>query len=423
MLLTRKVPGSIPAFLTAVLLLAFLPAGAQRLRVAFVGDPQVDSEAELAYARKSVYGELRSRKDLDLVLFLGDIVNDKMDLLAPSRASMDSLSCPWASVPGNHDRDVYGRGEGTPRRSGRDMASYSRIIGAPDTTFVRGGVRFILMDDIRLRGALGYEAGFREDQKAWLSSILSATPPQMLAVLSAHIPFSEFQALDSLGTILARHPRLLLMAAHTHTMARHQLVFPNGIAVEEVLTGASCGSWWRGVPDDRGIPQSYQNCGAPPCYYVADFADGGYRLDYQAFGRPAEKASAALVDSTRLVLNIYGGATDGEVRVRLPGRLRWITVPASREPAPEERAVVAFNRSLKREGRVRNPQYIPMRLMDSPHVWAIDLKDSPKLLASLRRSDGKRVKIRYRDKSMSFSTACTVSWHNRYRPLPSETKN
>ena len=380
-----------------------LPLQAQRLRVAFVGDPQVDSEQELAYARKSVYEELRGRKDLDLVIFLGDIVNDKMDLLAPSRASMDSLPCPWASVPGNHDRDVYERGRV------RDMASYSRIIGPPDTTFVRGGVRFILMNDIRQRGISGYEGGFREDQKAWLSRVLDQTPQEMTAVLSAHIPYSEFKALDSLERVLSRHPKLLLMCAHTHTMARHTLVFPDGLAVEEVLTGASCGSWWRGVPDERGIPRSYQNCGAPPCYYVADFSDGEYRLDYKVFGRPAaEKASAFVADSTRLVLNVFGGASGGEVQVKLPGRLRWIRVPASEEPAPEELAVAAFNRGLDRTGRSRNPLYIPMRTADSPHVWAIDLKDSPRLLSALRRSAGKRVKIRYKDPSLSFTTSAVL---------------
>ena len=134
-------------------------------------------------------------------------------------------------------------------------------------------------------------------------------------------------------------------------------------------------------------------------------------MDYQVFGRPSEKASATLADSTRLVLNIYGGASGGEVRVKLPGKLRWITVPASREPAPESYAVAAFNKTLDRQGRGRNPLYIPMRLVDSPHIWSIDLKDFPEQLSALRRSTGKRVKIRYRDDSMSFSTTCTLDWH------------
>ena len=403
MTLTRKVPGAIPAFFTAVLLLASLPAGAQRLRVAFVGDPQVDSDTDLSYARKTVYAELRHRKDVDLAIFLGDVVNDRMDLLAPSRACLDSLPFPWACVPGNHDRDPVRDGQS------RNMVSFSREIGPPDTTFVRSGVRFILMDDVRLQGKSGYEAGFREDQKAWLSDVLARTPQEMMTVLSAHIPFSEFRARDSLGRILSIHPKLLLMSAHTHTMARHHLVFPGGLSVEEVLAGASCGSWWRGVPDERGIPASFQNCGAPPCYYLADFSGGEYRLDYQVIGKPAsEKASAWLADSTRLVLNVYGGAVGGEVRVKLPGRRRWITVPYHPEPAPEEYLVAAFNRGLDSHRRARNPQYIPMRQTESPHVWAVDLADDPALVAALRRSVGKRVRIRYRDHSSSFKTAAKV---------------
>ena len=216
-----------------LLIAAAFPLQAQRLRVAFVGDPQVDNETELAYARRSVYRELRERKDLDLTVFLGDLANDDVTLLAPTRVTLDSLSCPWACVPGNHDRDFYGRKKGrvvsidgsVDENRPRDMATY---IGAPDTTFVRGGVRFILMDDVRLLGTAGYEGGFREDQKAWLRETLAATPADMLAVLCAHIPFSEFAAKDSLEAILSVHPRLLMMCGHTHTMARHTLVFPGG---------------------------------------------------------------------------------------------------------------------------------------------------------------------------------------------------
>lgn len=40
----------------------------QVLRVALVGDPQVDNATEMWYARKSIYRELAKRKDLDLCL-------------------------------------------------------------------------------------------------------------------------------------------------------------------------------------------------------------------------------------------------------------------------------------------------------------------------------------------------------------------
>jgi len=385
--------------LCLLLTLLALPLWARPLRVAFVGDPQVDNETELGYARRSVYRELRERSDIDFAIFLGDLVNDDVSLLAPSRATLDSLPYPWACVPGNHDRDVY-RVKGQPR----DMATYSRVIHAPDTSFERAGVSFIMMDDVRLVGTGGYEGGFREDQKIWLRNQLEALPANRLAVLCAHIPFNEFKAKDSLETILSVHPKMLLMCGHTHTMARRKLVFPSGFAVEEVLAGAACGSWWRGRPDRHGIPVATQNCGAPRCYYIADFRNGGYSLDYKVIGEPASiKASATLMDSTRLVLNVYGGSLEGEVQVRLPGRRGWMNVPRRSEVAPEVLETYQFNKTLQK--RSHNPLFIPMLRHKSPHIWALDLADDPSALAALR---ARPIRIRYRDPSMRFSTRVPV---------------
>lgn len=375
-----------------LLLTLTIPLGAQRLKVAFVGDPQVDNDLELSYARRSVYKELRERRDVDLAIFLGDLVNDDVSLLAPSRATLDSLPYAWACVPGNHDRDVY-----HDKSRPRDMATYARVIHAPDTAFERAGVQFILMDDVRLEGKGGYEGGFREDQKAWLRQQLEAIPASRLAVLCAHIPFNEFKAKDSLETILRVHPRLLLMCGHTHTMARHTLVFPEGLAVEEVLAGAACGSWWRGRPDRHDIPSATQNCGAPRSYYLASFKDGGYRLDYKVIGEPASvKASATLMDSTRLVVNVFGGASEGSVQVKIPGRCGWITLPRHAEVAPEALETYAFNKTL--EKRHRNPLFIPILRQKSPHIWSLDLGEVPAGI------EGKRITIRYRDPSMHFTT-------------------
>ena len=93
--------------LLCFLLLAIPQGFAGNFRVAFVGDPQVDNEEELRYAQKSIYKELRERKDLDMVIILGDVVNDNTEWLAPSFESLDSLPCPWICVPGNHDRNYY----------------------------------------------------------------------------------------------------------------------------------------------------------------------------------------------------------------------------------------------------------------------------------------------------------------------------
>lgn len=399
------------SFILAVLLLVALPAGARRLRVAFVGDPQVDSPEELSYARKSIYAELRSRRDLDLAVFLGDLVNDDVRLLVPTRATLDSLPFPWACVPGNHDRDMYATKKGqvvsldgrVQEGRARDMATYSRVIGAPDTTFDLGGVRFIMMDDVRTVGMAAYEGGFREGQKEWLRTLLAATPQDMRVVLSAHIPFREFAAQDSLEAILQVHPKLLLMCGHTHTTARHTLQFPGGFSVEEVLAGAACGSWWRGVPDGHGIPSATMNCGAPRNYYVVDFSGGDYRLRNKVVGRdPAEQATAWISDSTRLVLNVFAGSVEGTVRARVPGIKGWLSVPRRSEPAPEEYAVAAFNKTIPGR-KSRDPRYIPMLVRESPHVWALNFRNDPGAAGALRAACGKTVRIRYKDAHMQFT--------------------
>ncbi len=57
-------------------LMVVLPVPAQKIRVAFVGDPQVDNETELTYARRSIYKELRerARSAISFLISIRDII-------------------------------------------------------------------------------------------------------------------------------------------------------------------------------------------------------------------------------------------------------------------------------------------------------------------------------------------------------------
>lgn len=420
----KKRTGIIKTVLPFVLSAVFsMPSAAHGLRVAFVGDPQADNVKELEYARKSIYGELIGRKDLDIVIFLGDLVNDNPSLLKPTRMILDSLPCLWFNAPGNHDRDRYRKADdGTVRA--RDLVSYRKEIGAADTTFVKGGIRFILMNNVR-HGRDDYEGGFTEMQKHYLDSVVAASASDRRVVLATHIPFSKSNGCDSLLAVLARCPELLLVSGHLHNVARHCLELPDGRLVEEIIAGAACGSWWRGVKDKDGVPYALQNCGAPRGYFIADFAsDGSYRLKYKCVGRnDADMASAhwkASQDLLRgsakenaetscgkqpegtLTVNVFGGSTDGTVEVKgLDGR-RWTKLERVNEIAPEVAEIISINHSkTKEERRSRPEEFIPLRRLGSPHVWAVPAN----------RPAGK-IKIRYRDNAMSFSlktAVCTQS--------------
>ena len=306
-------------------------SGAERqgrvLRVALVGDPQVDNPVEMGYARRSIYRDLRGRRDLDLCIFLGDLVNDNMSLLPESLNIIDSLPFQSFMVPGNHDRDVYhgSKSSGSMSRP-RDLSTWRKSVGYVDTSFVRGNVRFIMMNNVRhaAAGMTDYVGGFTEKQKHWLDSVLvtdvtrgrkmsrgsvdrsrrpslgKVTPA--LTILATHIPFSQMKGRDSVLALIPEQARMLYVSGHTHFISRDN-------SIPEVIAGATCGSWWRGVKDSDGVPYALQSCGAPRGYFMAEISrDGDYTLRYRCVGRDDE-------------VSVWGVREEGEGAVRVEGNI------------------------------------------------------------------------------------------------------
>ena len=456
-------------------------SGAERqgrvLRVALVGDPQVDNPVEMGYARRSIYRDLRGRRDLDLCIFLGDLVNDNMSLLPESLSVIDSLPFPSFMVPGNHDRDVYrgAKSSGSMSRP-RDLSTWRKLVGYVDTSFVRGNVRFIMMNNVRhaAAGMTDYVGGFTEKQKHWLDSVLvtdvarggkmssgsvdrSRRPSRgkvtpALTILATHIPFSQMKGRDSVLALIPEHTRILYVSGHTHFVSRDD-------SIPEVIAGATCGSWWRGVKDSDGVPYALQSCGAPRGYFVAEISrDGDYRLRYRCVGmddevsvwgvrvegegavRPEDNIVMGKDESEgvtvkegggvyRLYINVFGGAPDGVVRVR--GGRRWrivsrgngvhdgadaqgfsrkkrdLVCERSTKTAPEVEQVIEFNASMSRDYRKSHrDEFIPLRRKPSTHLWqTTDFVSGPLPVY---------VNVVYRDSHMRFRQRVPVTVVSRH---------
>lgn len=464
-------------------------SGAERqgrvLRVALVGDPQVDNPVEMGYARRSIYRDLRGRRDLDLCIFLGDLVNDNMSLLPESLSVIDSLPFQSFMVPGNHDRDVYrgAKSSGSMSRP-RDLSTWRKLVGYVDTSFVRGNVRFIMMNNVRhaAAGMTDYVGGFTEKQKHWLDSVLvtdvargekmssgsvdrSRRPSRgkvtpALTILATHIPFSQMKGRDSVLALIPEHTRILYVSGHTHFVSRDD-------SIPEVIAGATCGSWWRGVKDSDGVPYALQSCGAPRGYFVAEISrDGDYRLRYRCVGmddevsvwgvrvegegavRPEDNIVMGKDESEgvtvkeggfvrakkdsgvyRLYINVFGGAPDGVVRVR--GGRRWrivsrgngvhdgadaqgfsrkkrdLVCERSTKTAPEVEQVIEFNASMSRDYRkFHRDEFIPLRRKPSTHLWqTTDFVSGPLPVY---------VNVVYRDSHMRFRQRVPVTVISRH---------
>lgn len=457
-------------------------SGAERqgrvLRVALVGDPQVDNPVEMGYARRSIYRDLRGRRDLDLCIFLGDLVNDNMSLLPESLSVIDSLPFQSFMVPGNHDRDVYrgAKSSGSMSRP-RDLSTWRKLVGYVDTSFVRGNVRFIMMNNVRhaAAGMTDYVGGFTEKQKHWLDSVLvtdvarggkmsrgsvdrSRRPSRgkvtpALTILATHIPFSQMKGRDSVLALIPEHTRILYVSGHTHFVSRDD-------SIPEVIAGATCGSWWRGVKDSDGVPYALQSCGAPRGYFVAEISrDGDYRLRYRCVGMDDEvsvwgvrvegEGAVRTEDNIvmgkdesegvtvkegggvyRLYINVFGGAPDGVVRVRggrrwrivsrgngvqvddgsdspdvfmeSPRRKRYLVCERSTKTAPEVEQVIEFNASMSRDYRKSHrDEFIPLRRKPSTHLWqTTDFVSGPLPVY---------VNVVYRDSHMRFRQRVPVT--------------
>ena len=451
-------------------------SGAERrgrvLRVALVGDPQVDNPVEMGYARRSIYRDLRSRRDLDLCIFLGDLVNDNMSLLPESLSVIDSLPFQSFMVPGNHDRDVYrgAKSSGSMSRP-RDLSTWRKLVGYVDTSFVRGNVRFIMMNNVRhaAAGMTDYVGGFTEKQKHWLDSVLvtdvarggkmsrgsvdrSRRPSRgkvtpALTILATHIPFSQMKGRDSVLALIPEHTQMLYVSGHTHFVSRDD-------SIPEVIAGATCGSWWRGVKDSDGVPYALQSCGAPRGYFVAEISrDGDYRLRYRCVRmddevsvwgvrvecegavRPEDNIVMGKDESEgvtvkegggvyRLYINVFGGAPDGVVRMRggrrwrivsrgngvhdgadaqgFSRKKRYLVCERSTKTAPEVEQVIEFNASMSRDYRKSHrDEFIPLRRKPSTHLWqTTDFVSGPLPVY---------VNVVYRDSHMRFRQRVPVT--------------
>lgn len=344
----------------------------RRFRAVVLGDPQVYDAQQLDWLGRDVVAELIGT-DAAFGISLGDLVGDDPTLLEPLAHSLGRIRIPWHHAIGNHDVDFDAASDAD------SSASFERVFGPVDYAFEVGRVHFIVLDDVVYDGAQpdgtpgGYHGGLSQRQLGFVARYLEGVAAGRLVVLVMHIPFDSppfsVEGWRELLDVVGDRPALSLVG-HTHFLEHQWLDTPRG-PHHQFIAGAASGSWWLGAPDEDGIPHATMRCGAPNGWALIDFDGARYRIAYRAARRPASHqmniyapVSVAVGDGAEILVNVFNGAPDSRVRMRL-GDGEWTDL--ERDPRPDPAYVEITERD---QLRVPRPRFFVPPPMPSPHLWA-----------------------------------------------------
>ncbi len=274
------------------------------------GDPQVKSMTDVGYYARDIIDSAlsdsvvasgqresmarhREATSHDMGLSLGDIADDVLSLYPALNAETRRFGIPWLHASGNHDIDFDAS------RDEDSLLSFRNIFGPDTFAWEEFEAIFVVMDDVIYRPGQkpAYIGGVREDQFALLEAYLAHAPKDRLLVLAMHIPLFEAEGRDTfrdadrerLFGLLQAFPQILILSAHNHTQQHY---FHDGrtgwrgtMPLHEYNVGATCGAYWSGAKDARGIPDTTMPDGTPNGYAQLHVDAGGrYALSWRVAG-------------------------------------------------------------------------------------------------------------------------------------------
>ncbi len=262
------------------------------------GDPQPKSMTDLGYFERDIVADEQRLPRARVGLSLGDIVHSNLALLPAMARATAAMKTPWLTVSGNHDRNHDAT------RDEDSLASFSRVFGPDTFAWEEPGLAVVVLDNVIHQAGSGalaaYVGGLREAQFAFLADYLPTVSEDVLLVLAMHIPLFDTDpdsAADSfrdadrqrLFALLATRRNTLLLTSHTHVQQHrwHGVAagFHGAEPLHEFNVGATCGGFWSGLKDARGIPDTRMADGTPNGFATLSVRQGGaYALRWHVAG-------------------------------------------------------------------------------------------------------------------------------------------
>jgi len=351
-----------------------------RFRVLVFGDTQTENVEQLNYLAHDVVEDvIGPGTDAAFGLSLGDLVSDRLELFEPLNRTIALIGIPFYNAPGNHDIDHE-----SPDDDHCDE-TFESIYGPPYYSFDYGPVHFVVLDNIVWYGPTEQQrrhsgCGLGERQLAFVRNDLRLVPKERLVVLAMHVPITAIAERRELFEILAEHPHTLSFSAHTHRQQHFFLGeargWPGPQPHHHINFATACGCWWRGAPDEVGIPHATMECGAPNGWSLVTFDRQRYSVAFKAARRPAdyqmnisapEAVPAAKAGETEVLVNVFAGSERSTVEMRVE-KGAWTTMKkvARQDPYQLAHNQAEENAHLPRQRRAS-------RAAESPHIWGATL--------------------------------------------------
>lgn len=323
--------GALPAALNFPIYKSDEPSEYEAL---FFADPQTRGDVELDYLRDDVINEIAGT-EAAFAMTLGDIVFNDLSAFARSKKIFSMIGKPVFNVPGNHDLD---------HDSNNNIHAYDTFksnFGPNYYSFNYGDVHYIALADIEWLGNAdkkknSYICNIDERQIEWVKNDLAFVDKGKLVVLTMHIPLRSImpngnkasnQAKRKIFEIIKDRKNVLALAGHEHQAEHLFLGKKDGFHGDEplhtIICGATCGLWWRGPKDERGIPISDAADGTPNGYYILKINKNKYDVRFKAASKckdfqmriSAPPAKFRIEDATgkNIVVNIFDGHKGYEV--------------------------------------------------------------------------------------------------------------